>query len=210
MLRIRVNFNKTEAMRFTSHLDLYRTWERTLRRAKLPLLYSQGFKPRPKINIAAALPLGFTSQGDLVDIWLSEKLDLAKLRSALQNATPAGLEINSVEEINPETPSLQSKLTAARYSILFLAPIPNVEQKIGAIMTSPTIIRQRNQKEYDLRPLIIEIQSAGGDESRRQKLLLTLQAKESATGRPEEVILALGGDPIQALIQRVELIFSEE
>ncbi len=61
MQRLRLTFAKTAAMRYTGHLDLHTTWERTLRRARLPLAYSQGFHPQPKIQLASALPLGFTS-----------------------------------------------------------------------------------------------------------------------------------------------------
>jgi radical SAM-linked protein len=209
MIRLRVNFNKTEAMRFTSHLDLYRAWERTLRRAKLPLSYSQGFKPHPKINIAAALPLGFTSRGDLVDIWLAERLDLATTEAVLKKSVPPGLEIVSIEEISPQIPSLQSKLIAAEYSIILLTPIPGLKLKIKSILASPRIIRQRNHKEYDMRPLILDIKFQSTDENHRQRLYLILKTKESETGRPEEVILTLGGNPNQALIQREKLIFSD-
>jgi uncharacterized protein (DUF2344 family) len=72
-MRFRITFAKTNAMRFTSHLDLQRTWERTIRRARLPLSYSQGFNPHPKINLAAALPLGFTSRCEMVEIWLEDE-----------------------------------------------------------------------------------------------------------------------------------------
>ena len=64
-------------MRFTGHLDLHRAWERTFRRAGLPLAYSQGFNPHPRLNLASALPLGFTSEGEVIDVWLEQ--DLADL-----------------------------------------------------------------------------------------------------------------------------------
>jgi hypothetical protein len=80
LARYRITFSKTEAMRFTGHLDLHRTWERTFRRAGLPLAYSEGFNPHPKINIGAALPLGCLSRGDLIDAWLErERADVAHL-----------------------------------------------------------------------------------------------------------------------------------
>ena len=66
-IRLRIVFAKTEAMRYTSHLDLHRTWERTIRRANLPLAYSQGYNPHPRINLASALPLGFTSDCEVVE-----------------------------------------------------------------------------------------------------------------------------------------------
>jgi len=67
-MRIRVKFAKTEPMRFTSHLDLYRAWERLLRRADVPLVFSQGYNPRPRIQLAAPLPLGITSNCEIIDI----------------------------------------------------------------------------------------------------------------------------------------------
>ena len=77
-------------MRYTSHLDVHRTWERTLRRARLPLAYSQGFNKRPKINLAVALPLGFTSDCELVEFWLDGTPTLSEVESRLREAAPSG------------------------------------------------------------------------------------------------------------------------
>ena len=95
-MRIQVTYSKTNQMRYTSHLDVQRTWERTLRRARLPLSYSQGFNKRPKLNLAAALPLGFTSSCEIVEFWLNESKDLIDIESSLQEAIPPGIEINKV------------------------------------------------------------------------------------------------------------------
>ena len=73
--RLRLTFAKTEAMRFTGHLDLHHTWERTFRRAGLPLAYSQGFNPHPRLNLASALPLGFTSECEVIDVWLEQEME---------------------------------------------------------------------------------------------------------------------------------------
>ena len=70
-MRLRVTFAKTEPMRFTSHLDLYRAWERMLRRAGFPLVFSQGYNPRPRLQLATPLPLGITSRFEIIDFWLS-------------------------------------------------------------------------------------------------------------------------------------------
>jgi radical SAM-linked protein len=208
-VRVRIIFAKNEVMRYTSHLDLYRTWERTLRRAHLPLEYSQGYKPHPKINIATALPLGFTSKGDIVDIWLSGKLDLAQIQTLLTHSLPPGLKIENILEVEAGAPSLQSQIRAAQYSIELLAPIQDIEQKINLLLASPDIIRIRNNKEYDLRPLILGIKLDRVKKDHIQKIEVTLLAKESATGRPEEIIRALGGDPNYANVQRERLIFSD-
>ena len=69
-MRLRITFSKSGALRYTGHLDLQTTWERTIRRAGLPLAYTHGFHPGPRIQIASALPLGFIGRAEIVDIWL--------------------------------------------------------------------------------------------------------------------------------------------
>jgi len=99
-MRLRITFAKTDAMRFTSHLDLHKTWERTLRRANLPLAYSQGFNPHPHINLASALPLGFTGEAEVVDIWLDQTLLVPQIASDLERAAPPGIKISKIQEMD--------------------------------------------------------------------------------------------------------------
>ena len=105
-MRIQVTYSKTNHMRYTGHLDVQRTWERTLRRAQLPLAYSQGFNKRPKINLAAALPLGFTSSCEIVEFWINRSLDIKEIELNLQAAIPPGIKINKVAEIDPNLPKI--------------------------------------------------------------------------------------------------------
>jgi radical SAM-linked protein len=205
-MRIRINFSKTETIKFTSHLDLYRAWERTLRRAELPLAYSQGFKPHPHINLACALPLGFTSENDLVDIWLDKDIALDIITKKLCQAVPPGITIKSVEEIPPQIPSLQKQLLASEYIVTLPQPVERLSEEIDALLSQEVIERERNEKKYDLRPLILKLSILPNDPSGRHQLQMTLQAKESATGRPEEVLLSLGIDPMTALVHRQHLI----
>src|SRR3972149_1537910 len=113
LARYRITFGKTEAMRFTGHLDLHRTWERTFRRAGLPLAYSEGFNPHPKINIGAALPLGCLSRGDLIDVWLERELEPAEVEAALRGAAPPGIEIEAVTRLETTEPVLQGRIEAS-------------------------------------------------------------------------------------------------
>jgi radical SAM-linked protein len=110
-MRLRITFRKTDAMRFTGHLDLHRTWERTFRRAGLPLAYSHGFHPQPRINLACALPLGFTSQSEVADVWIENNLPLADIKAALDRAAPPGIEILEIEELDP--PNILANSVAA-------------------------------------------------------------------------------------------------
>lgn len=209
-MRLRIKFSKTGEMRYTSHLDLFRAWERTLRRASLPLAYSQGFKPHPRINLASALPLGFTSNCEIADIWLEREMPLDEIASAMDRAAPPGMQISEVQEIDERTPSLQSQLKASKYLITFLEPLPQLDQRLEEILSKDSIPRERRQKTYDLRPLILDAEVIHAGDTGQQRLEVSLMAQEGATGRPEELILALGGEPEIARIQRTGLIFQSE
>jgi radical SAM-linked protein len=206
-MRVRVQFAKTEAMKFTGHLDLFRTWERTIRRASLPLAYTQGFRPHPRLNLAAALPLGFTSDCELIDIWLEYDMELDQIKSALILAAPPGISILGIEPVDPHAPSLQSTLEISEYSITFGKPLTNILQRIDGLISCDTLLSRWRDKEYDLRPLIHKIEYAGEDDSGRQRLIVQLSAREGATGRPEEVILALSGEPKTSQVHRTRLVF---
>lgn len=208
-MRIRLIFSKLEPMRYTGHLDLFRTWERTLRRGRLPLAYSQGFNPRPRINLASALPLGFTSQGEVMDIWLEEDRPLDEIEAALEEALPPGLVVSKIEEIAPGEPSLQSQLTSAEYNITFLEAVPVLDVRLEEILAARSLPRERRGKPYDLRPLIEAVQHPADDNDGRCRLVVQLAAREGATGRPEELILTLGVNPMSTRITRTRLLFQE-
>ncbi len=209
-MRTRIHFAKTEAMRYTSHLDLQRAWERTIRRANLPLAYTQGFRPHPRINLASALPLGFTSQDEVVDIWLEDDLPLEFIGTALNKSLPPGMQICSIETVPDRDPALQTQLQAAEYLITLLEPLLELEYRLQVICRSDSLPRQRRGKVYDMRPLIQELRRFEDDPDGQQRLLAVLAAREGASGRPEEVVLELGGDPTLARVQRTRLIFNHE
>lgn len=206
-MRIRVVFAKGEPMRFTSHLDLYRAWERLLRRAGMQLVFSQGYNPRPKLQLAAPLPLGMTSQAEIIDFWLSEEpQDIDQLKSRLVAVQPPGIEIQTVTSIEPAAPPLQKQVSAAQYHVILLDQVPQIDQRIDTLINSEEIIRQRRGKSYDLRPLIKELNS---EDIQTQSLHMILAAQEGNTGRPEEVLLALEIQPENSRIQRIKLLFQD-
>jgi radical SAM-linked protein len=206
-MRLRITFAKTDAMRFTSHLDLHRTWERTLRRARLPLLYSKGYNPHPRINLASALPLGFTGENEVIDIWLEEKQPLPKIKTDIISKTPPGIQVHQVQEIGLRAPALQKQLAASEYIITFPEPIPDLHMHCQEMLNAEQIMRERRGKTYDLRPLILELRILSNDNTAQQRLLAILTAQEGATGRPDEVINALGASPLAARVHRNKLVF---
>src|SRR5512147_2662498 len=116
-MRIRITFVKQGALRYTGHLDLHKLWERAARRAELPLAYSQGFHPQPKMNIAAALPLGFSSRCEVLDMRLEHEIPLDGLREKLQGTLPTGIQVTSVESIDERAPTLQTQVVSAEYEV---------------------------------------------------------------------------------------------
>ena len=209
-MRIRIYFAKTEAMRFTSHLDLHRTWERTIRRSGLPLAYTLGFRPHPRINLGSALPLGFTSQDEVVDIWLETEIPINDVESDLRRAVPPGIDIDVVEGIDERAPALQSILGASDYQVTLLEPLRDLDEKVRQILEAESLPRQRRGKDYDLRPLIYDLSRLPDDPEGNQRLFILLSSRENATGRPEEVILALGGDPATTRVHRTRLVVQSE
>ena len=205
-MRLRIKFAKTAHMRYTSHLDLQRTWERTVRRAKLPLAYSQGFNPRPKINLAAALPLGFTSDCELAEIWLDHDLPENQVKENLAEAAPPGLKIEQVEAVDLRNPKLPNLIRSSVYLVTLLDPVEDLESRIEVLLAKESILRERRGKEYDLRPLVETMSAIDPGPEGEQRLRLQLAARTGATGRPDEVLAALEILPYNARVHRTELI----
>ena len=207
-MRLRITFSKTEAMRFTGHLDLHKAWERTFRRAGLPLAYSQGFHPQPKINLASALPLGFTGENEILDAVLEEDLPVGEALLALQCAVPPGIEVKALEAIPANAPAPQSELIASEYMITFLEEIPDLAIRLKALQQDEKITAWRRGKSYDLKPLILQISALDRDAAGCQRLFCRLTAQAGATGRPDELLAAMAIDPHTARFHRLGLIFS--
>jgi len=209
-MRLRISFAKTDAMRYTSHLDLHKTWERTIRRTGLPLVYSQGFNPRPKLQLASALPLGFTSDSEVLDAWFAETdLSITQILEALQRAAPPGLQVHKVTEVDSTKPPLQTQVRSAEYVITLLEPVPDLEVRLESRLFDSSLPRQRRGKTYDLRPLIETLSLLPPDEQGRSRIAMRLSAREAATGRPEEVLAALDISPESTRIHRSHLVFDE-
>lgn len=202
-MRIRITFQKLGALRYTGHLDLHKLWERAARRAELPLAYSQGFHPQPKMNIAAALPLGFSSRCEVLDMRLEHDIQLDGLVEKLQETLPTGIQVTSVESVDERAPTLQTQVVSAEYEVSLAEAGfgSEVKRKIESVLELESIVRIRREKEYDLRPLIETLELMDG------KILMKLAAREGATGRPEEVLDMLGIAFEDTRIERTRLIF---
>lgn len=213
MMRLRITFAKTGALSYIGHLDLHQVWERTIRRAGLPLAYTQGFHPGPKMQIASALPLGFHGQAELIDIWLGDgkeekhplkATELAQIKTLIQSSAPPGLVLDKIEQVEERAPALQTLVKAVDYEVVLLENVVDLEKKVEAVLAVRTLPRERRGKFYDLRPLILALAQQPG------KLQMRLVAREGATGRPEEVLATLGIAPEVVRITRTRLLFKSD
>lgn len=204
MQRIRIFYKKGPELQYTGNLDMHKVWERTFRRAKLPLAYSQGFHPQPKIQQAAPLPLGFTSNAEIVDIWLDTDDPLDILTRKLTETIQPGLTINQVQSIELFSEALPNLVHATTYLVEFYEdPGADFRTRVAELLSKTNIERERRGKKYDLRPLVERLEV-----ERPEPFTLSMQLTSlpSATGRPEEVLEELGIDPFSVDIDRTGIL----
>ena len=206
-MRVRITFTKQGALRYTGHLDLHRLWERAMRRADLPITYSQGFHPQPRMSLAAALPLGFSSRCEMLDVRLNDEIPLEDIRVRLKDNLPHDIQVTNIESVDERAPALQTQVVSAQYHVQLTEPVDgsDLKRRVAELLESESIPRERRGKFYDLRSLI-EALTADIESSTLQ---MTLAAREGATGRPDEVLTALGIEPEYARVERTRLIFQE-
>ena len=110
MQRLRIRFCRGQEIKFISHLDIMRLWQRAFYRAGIPLAYSEGFSPHPQISLAAPLAVGVTSEAELMDILCIKLVSPHWLTTAVNQQLPPGMEILQVYQIALSLPSLQSQV----------------------------------------------------------------------------------------------------
>jgi radical SAM-linked protein len=213
--RLRVLYRHGPELRYLGHLDLVRAMERALRRANLPVALSQGFNARPRITHAAPLPVGFTSEAEWVDILLRESMEPADFAARLACQLPTGLTVLAIADVPRRATALPARLREARYRVELLSRIEaeDIRQRIAVLLEATQLMRPRRgggrgQAVYDLRPMLVALSVLQGEAN--PQIAMTLTAGAGATGRPEEVLDAMGLRSVPARIARLELIFHED
>lgn len=209
--RLRFVFGKSGPTRYIGHLDVARALERALNRAKIPLAYTQGYNKRPRMQLAAALPLGFTSECEIADIWLMEAVEPEAAHDRMVSKMAPGITILEVEEIPLSEPATQTLTAEARYEVVILDAVDKsvLQSRIDAFLTAESVERERRGKDYDLRPLVIDLalnESVDG----ALRIDMHLYLLPGKTGRPDELLDALGLDPLAARIHRKAIILADE
>jgi radical SAM-linked protein len=209
MNRLRIRFKRGDEIKYISHLDIIRLWHRAFRRAGIALAYSEGFNPHPRLALASPLALGVTSEAELMDIFLERPMSAPGFMAAVAGCLPPGLEIIQAASVAPLLPSMQSQLRQAEYRVrATLTPGFDLQTAITALMQKESLPWQHQRdtgvKSYDLRKLIEELrvceQSAG-----EAVIDMLLRCDSAGSGRPEQVLKALGLDAPLA-VHRTRLI----
>ena len=212
--RLRLSYRKVGNLRYIAHLDLMRTWERALRRAKLPLAYSQGFTPHARMTLGAPLAVGTVGERELLDVWMSADVAPEELARRLAPVLPDGLELLAAEEIAHELPSLQSQIRSASYEVTFTpgsVDAGEIRGRIAELLALDALDweEQRGEKtrRYDLRATVRDL--AVREEGERVVLAMDLELNEQRTGRPTSLLAALAIEARPASVVRTALRLGE-
>jgi radical SAM-linked protein len=210
--RLRVYFRKGERVRYISHLDVMRFWERAIRRAGLPLTYSKGFNPHPKLQFAGPLPLGFTGQREIIDVFLDDRISEEHFRSAVEAQSTADLEIVDVQEVPLSAPAPQAVLTWADYTVEIPGlPYEEAVQAVEAFLARESFPfeEQRNERtrQLDLRTgtARLDVLPADGGVT----LSIRARAGQDVNVRPEVLVEALFPGHTAVAISRDTLVLDE-
>lgn len=158
-MRARVRYEKAGKLRFVSAIDLGRLWERALRKADLPIAYSEGFSPHPKVSFPDALPLGYASTGEYAELAFAAPVHLESAIDDLNAAFPAGMAVRDGVEVADGAPRLAKWLRASVWDLRYPAEQqPVLEQAAAAVVAAGEVMVERDRKgeitELDLRPAI--------------------------------------------------------
>lgn len=205
-MRVRIRFTKEGKVRWTSHRDLARIWERALRRAEVPVAYTSGFQPRPRLSFGLALSTGHESRAEYLDIDMvttaERPVDPAALPDRLTPVLPVGVTATAAAVLPPGTPSLQEAVTACtwRYELAGISPA-DAEQAVTVLLAADTVPLTRSRKGHestdDIRPAVLGLAVAGPGtdppwSSPADGLVLVAELATQPRGlRPAELLAAL-------------------
>ena len=163
--RLRVRYAKRGRLRFTSHRDFSRAFERAVFRARVPMAYSSGFNPHPRISYAGAAPTGSASEAEYLELALAEVVDPATIHASLAEALPDGLDV--VEVVQSPGGSLADLLEASRWRLDVPGAVADVEADVAAFLAATEVTVQRMSKkgmrDLDARSPVLSLRVVGSE-----------------------------------------------
>lgn len=203
-MKVRLRFSKVGKVRFTSHRDVARMWERAFRRANLPVAATEGFSPRPRLSFGLALPTGAESLSEYLDADLVEAVDAHLLPEVLSPCLPVGIEVQAAAPVEPGTPSLQSDVIACSWVLQVLDTDPTfaaaeVERFLAASTWEADRTRKGVTEPGDIRPSVERLEVLGLPADGQGVLLGADLATAGRGLRPSELAAVVGGEVLRAL-----------
>ncbi|MFT5583686.1 MAG: radical SAM family uncharacterized protein/radical SAM-linked protein [Cognaticolwellia sp.] len=215
--RVRLRIGRVDEARFLSHLEFMNAWLRSLRRARAPLSYTQGFHAHPRVQFSAALPTGEESTGDYMDIMLAEKVDPDLLLARLRATMPKGFMALGISEVAIKSSSLQAAVAGCEYSLITIADPKELAERIGTIMegeTAPVMVKMKGKRrkgrsrgraprefrELDMKPYINDLSVRPGDSGDSAIIDLDTVCLEGRMARPRDIVKMLDLDPVRTRV----------
>ncbi|MEG0874172.1 MAG: TIGR03936 family radical SAM-associated protein [Clostridiales bacterium] len=206
----RINYEVKGHMAFLSHLEMMRMWQRALLRSKLPIAWSQGFNPRPKLSLGPAKGVGIEGFGEYLDMEFTTALDGDELMKTLNGVLPLEVRVLNLRELPRGAKLLEAIINEAVYKINFQQGLPlDIQEKITEFLAQETVPYLRHSpkkdKELDLRSFVYDL------EIKDKALLISVKTGPKGSMRPEELLTVLGyWDIISDIkIQRLGLYIRE-
>jgi radical SAM-linked protein len=194
---VRIRYTKVGRIRFVSHRDVARLFERAMRRLQLPVAYTEGFSPRPKLSFGLALTVAHESEAEYLDVELSQPIDLEPLPAELTAALPDGFTVQAAIAIPPGCASLQQAITSCEWSIEILGGAePEIRAAIDRVMAASELPMERVRKSKptvaDVRPALLHLEVAGPTSDGVE--VAAHLATEAVSLRPAELVQLLGAN----------------
>ncbi len=208
-MRVRVRFSKLGKLRWTSHRDVARMWERATRRAQLPVALTSGFNPRPRLSFGLALSTGHESVAEYLDVELAQApaVPPAEWPELLTPALPVGLAVLAAVEIDPRAPSLQQEVTCCSWRIEADGVDPHAaDAAVAGALAAPSLVAARTRKGHevvdDLRPAIVHLAVAGPSAAGTGTTLHADLATQPRALRPAELLAVVLPDAVEGRVLR--------
>lgn len=195
MQRLRIRYAKRGRLRFTSHRDFSRAFERALVRARIPMAYSSGFNPHPRISYAGAAPTGSASEAEYVEIGLSQEADPAEVARLLDEALPPGLDV--LEVVVSAGGALADRLTASHWRIRLTETTPEqAAEAVARFLATDEVLVERMTKRglrsFDCRAAVVSLESQASPADGAPCAILDVVLRHGTPSvRPDDVLAGL-------------------
>jgi radical SAM-linked protein len=193
-VRIRVRYRKQDRLRFISAIDLGRVWERALRRSDLPIAYSEGFSPHPKVSFTDALPLGYASVAEYAELTFAGPIDVSAAVGALNAAFPDGIGVTAAVVVEDGAPRFSKLLAASVWDVDYPAGT-DLHDAVAAATSAVALVVPRQRKgdavDVDIRPALAQLSTDGARLRATVHHTDHLPDAVAVAVRPSEIDLAL-------------------